>query len=71
MFVVLEQGSGPVIVGAITTYVLRNDKALGEALAITVGGGMILATFFLVWALVEVRKALDRVALGAGDLPAF
>ncbi|MDB5453277.1 MAG: permease of the major facilitator superfamily [Caulobacteraceae bacterium] len=59
--VTIGLGLGPMIVGAITTFVLRDDNAIGTSLAITVGGAITLSFILLRFALKPVNAALRRM----------
>jgi MFS family permease len=57
----LGQGTGPVIVGSLTTYVFH-EGSLGLAMAITCGGGLILSLVLLRAALKPLGVAIRRVS---------
>jgi MFS family permease len=58
LVVLLGMGTGPTVVGAITTYVLHDERALGTALTITVGGSASASLFILVFTLPRIRRAV-------------
>lgn len=59
--VVAGNGAGPMIVGAITTFVLKDDNAVGTSLAITVGGSATIALVLIRLALKAVKRAVLEV----------
>lgn len=56
----LGSGVGPMIVGGITTYILKDDQAVGTSLSITIGGSATLALILLRLALKWVKPAILR-----------
>jgi hypothetical protein len=65
-FTVLGQGVGPPLVGAITDFVFRDEAKLGQSLAVTTIGGIIVAFAALQIALRFVKAALDDADVVGG-----
>lgn len=67
MLVTIGVGGGPLLVGWLTTYVLRDEAAIGTSLMLTIGGCITLAFIVLRLALKPVNVALRRMeAVEAG-----
>lgn len=65
-FTVLGQGVGPPLVGAITDFVFRDETMLGQSLAVTTIGGIVVAFAALQVALRFVKAALNDAGVVGG-----
>lgn len=68
---VVGQGGGPMVVGFITTFVLKNDQAIAFSLAITVGVCLTAALVVLRLALEPVGMAIKKADGLAASPPAM
>lgn len=65
VFTILGMGAGPAIVGALTTFLFRNEAMIGQSLAVVVIGAALIA-------FVALRLALGHLAtaIAAREVPA-
>lgn len=60
VFTILGMGAGPAIVGALTTFLFRNEAMIGQSLAVVVIGAALIA-------FVSLRMALRYLAAAIAD----